>query len=353
MAQGSAWARRGRHLRGASRVAVAFGVVLLFAGLYLPALGPVPTVVGHATASGTGGGGNGPHPLVNVTVNMTDAPGYTPPYLSVPAGDTVNLTLVNQGQYNHTFTLLNPPNVVLNRSLTPTQLQSYFAKNGSQLNVSVAPGTTAHANLSFGSNVAGDSFEFVSVVPFQFEAGMLGFLNVTGAPTGPGQAANISTAVSALEFVPDEVQINVTTFPVTLDVAISNLGSNYHTWFLEGQPNYTLNSGNFSSYFTSHPPLASVSVPTSPGTVVWANFTVKAAGIYEYICTVPGHFANGMYGFLYVGVPAPAPPVVPSSAIVTPWVLYGGVGLLGVGGLLAAAALLVGRFPRAPPPSGH
>jgi hypothetical protein len=59
-----------------------------------------------------------------------------------------------------------------------------------------------------------------------------------------------------------------------------------------------------------------------------------------------------MNGFLYVGVPLPAPVLPPSTAIVSVWVLYSGGGLLGLGGLLAGAGLLVGRFPRSPPPSG-
>ncbi|HTT26673.1 MAG TPA: hypothetical protein VMH90_06925, partial [Thermoplasmata archaeon] len=115
---------------------------------------------------------------------------------------------------------------------------------------------------------------------------------------------------------------------------------------------YTLLPGNFTQYFQAHPPAASVDVPTQPGAFVWANFTLKSPGTYEFICNVPGHFTAGMFGFLYVGVPLPPPVIPPSTAIVSVWILYSGGGLLGVGGILAAAGLLVGRFPRSPPPSG-
>jgi uncharacterized cupredoxin-like copper-binding protein len=349
MDRGTSRAGRGRHLRRLSRVAFALGVVLLFAGWLAHPGTPVPTVLGRAYAAASGGGGHTGSAVVNLTLNLTDAPSYTPADLLAPAGDTINLTLVNQGEIVHTFTLSNNANLVLNRSWTPGDLNSYLIKNGSQVNVSVAPGATVHTNVSSQSSQAGDSYEFFSAEPYQFQAGMFGFLNFTGAPTGPGVVANISTAATELAFVPDAVEINTSSFPVAIDLQISNLGSNSHTWWLEAQPNYSLNPGNFTDYFNAHPPLADVNVPTSPGAVVWANFTILHPGVYEYICTIPGHFSSGMNGSLYVGVPAPIPAAPLSTAIVMPWVLYGGFGLLGVGAVLAGAALLVGR---SPPPTG-
>jgi hypothetical protein len=81
---------------------------------------------------------------------------------------------------------------------------------------------------------------------------------------------------------------------------------------------------------------------------VWGNFTVKAACVYQYICTISGHFANGMTGDLYVGVPPPPPVPAPSTAIVDTWVLVGSGVLLGIGVLVAVVAAYVGRFPKAP-----
>jgi len=118
------------------------------------------------------------------------------------------------------------------------------------------------------------------------------------------------------------------------------------------QADVNLTPGNFSSYFSVHAPLASVTVPTTPGQVIWANFTIPKAGVYQFVCEIPGHFAAGMVGYLYVGVAPPAVAPPPSTAIVEPILLLGGGALLGIGAFLALSASLVGRFPpRAP--SGH
>jgi hypothetical protein len=81
---------------------------------------------------------------------------------------------------------------------------------------------------------------------------------------------------------------------------------------------------------------------------VWANFTVPGPGVYQYICTVSGHFANGMTGFLYVGVVPPPQAAPPSTAIVESWVLVGSGMLLAVGIVVAVATMFVGRIPTAP-----
>ncbi len=351
MSTSPAGPRPARRLRKGARDLLVLGVALVLVGLVLFPRAPVP-LLGRANGAG-GGGGGGLLPPLNLTLNLTDAPAFDPGVLLVPVSTELHLTLQNLGDYNHSFTLLNRPNFRLNSSWSPAELDAYFHANGSQANVTVAPGGSALLNLSFQAEQAGFSFEFVSVVPYQFEAGMSGFLNVTGPPSGPGVVANVSTSASALAFVPDEVAINASSYPVTVDIAVSNLGSNVHTFWLEGQPNETLLSSNFTTYFQQHPPLASLDVPTTPGTIAWANVSFPAAGVYQYICTVPGHFAAGMTGYFYVGVPAPAVPIPPSTAIVSVWVLWGGAAALVVGSLLAAVALIVGRFPRGPAPPAH
>ena len=57
-----------------------------------------------------------------VTLNMTDAPAFTPRSLIAAAGGTLSIHLVNRGVYNHTFSLSKVPNVVLSSSLTPAAL---------------------------------------------------------------------------------------------------------------------------------------------------------------------------------------------------------------------------------------
>ena len=280
-----------------------------------------------------------------VTVNMTDTPRFDPRSLVGTSDSTLSVHLVNQGAYNHTFTVSRVPRFVLNTSWTPAELSAWFVANGSLANVSVAPGQQAYANVSLNASTGGDSFEFVSLVPFQFQAGMYGFLNVTNS--GPGLRLSENTTDS-LQFVPNQLAATPAHYPATIDVLVTNTGSFAHTFTLAGQSNYTLSPANFTAYFAAHPPLVSANVPAGAGSTAWANFSVPAAGVYQYICEVPGHFASGMTGYLYVGVPVPALPKPPSTAIVETWVLEGSGVLLAIGVLLALVASLTGRFPRRP-----
>ena len=321
------------------------GLLVLTAGLpSAAALGALPTapMIGYA------------HPEsvdTNATVNLTDAPAFVPNALSANPNSTFSLKLVNQGAFNHTFTLSKVPNVVLNTSWSPSSLDSFFADNGSLANVSVAPGATAYANVTFNASVSGDTFEFVSVVPYQFQAGMYGFL--TMAITGPGLELMENTTDS-FAFVPAVLAANATHYPIKLDVLVTNQGSLAHTFTVSPLSNYTLSPANFTSTFATNAPLVSQSINSGVGTTAWANFTVRGPGVYQYICTVPSHFANGMTGFLYVGVPAPPPTAPPSTAVVDTWILVGSAVLLGIGVVVAIVAAYTGRFPSKPAgPDGH
>jgi len=294
------------------------------------------------------------HPLAgneNATVNLTDAPSFSPQFLSFPAGTSISLHLVNTGGYAHTFTLSKTPNARLSPSLSPAGVYAFFQNNGTLANVSLAPGGEGWANLTFNESEGFDDFEFASVVPYQFQAGMYGFLNLTSTAAGLLLSENTTNTPG---FVPNLLSATPAHFPVTIDVLVTNQGDLGHTFTLASQSNVTLLVSNYSSYFLAHPPLADSSVPASAGGTVWANFTIFAPGVYQYICTITGHFAAGMYGFLYVGVPVPAVASPPSTAIVEEWVLVGSAVLLGIGVVIAMVAALAGRFPpRTSPPHGH
>jgi len=318
----------------------------LLAGLLLATVG-LPSVAGLASLHSA--------PLVGyarpavagstVQVNLTDAPAFSPKFLNVPAGSTVELQLHNLGHYNHTFTLSRTANALLSPTASPSQVYQFFQQNGTLANVSLAPGGQGWANLTFNASSGLSFFEFASVVPYQFQAGMWGLLNITSV--GPGLLLSDNTTDN-LQFVPSVLAASPSHYPVALDVLVTNEGSFGHTFSVSAQANVTLSPTNFTQYFAQHAPLISVSVPTGAGTTVWANFTVPGPGIYQYICEVPGHFASGMAGLLYVGVPVPAAPTPPSTAVVETWVLAGSAILLGIGVALAAIASFTGRFPRAP-----
>jgi uncharacterized cupredoxin-like copper-binding protein len=280
-----------------------------------------------------------------VNLSLTDAPAFSPQFLNVPAGSTVDLRLHNLGQYNHTFTVSAKPNVRLAPTSSPAQVFQFFRLNGTLANVSLGPGNQGWANLTFNASSGLSSFEFASVVPYQFQAGMWGLVNVTSV--GPGLRLSENTTDS-LQFVPSVLAASPAHYPTDLNVLVTNQGSFGHTFSVAAESNVTLFPGNFSKYFAQHPPLVSVNVPSGAGMTVWANFTVSGPGIYEYICEILGHFASGMSGLLYVGLPVPAPPTPPSSAVVDTWVLAGSGILLGIGVAFAAVASFTGRFPRAP-----
>jgi plastocyanin len=339
-------ASKGSLWRGAKACAVV-GALLLLAAVPLTAAHPIP-VARQESSGGGPGGGPGNRTMVNLTA--TDAPAFTPASVTVTPGALVEFRITSTGSLDHTFTLAKSPNHRLAQNITPTQLNDYLNANGSFVNLSLSPRSVSFANVSLPSDSGGDSFEFLSAIPYQFQAGMFGFLNVSAVPTGPPVVLAVSALSGTTQWDPAALAVNVTSYPVAVTVQVTNLGTAGHTWWLSPFPNYNLSSGNFTAFFQAHPPLAAVNLASSAGGVVDANFTISQPGVYEYICTIPGHFANGMFGFVYVGVPAPAPPASPGTAIVQEGVLAVGAAFLGVAGLLSVVASFTGRFPR--PPNG-
>lgn len=283
-----------------------------------------------------------------VAVNMNDAPAYTPRALNGSAAATLSVHLVNLGVYDHSFTLSKVPNIVLSPTWSPARLDSFFAKNGSLANVSVAPGASAWANVTFNDSVGGDSFEFVSQVPYQFQAGMWGFVNLSAS--GPGAQLTENTTDSP-GFIPTVLSASAPHFPLVVDVLVTNLGNDGHTFTVSPLSNYTLSPANFTATFVTNAPLVNQVIPSGAGASAWANFTVRAPGVYQYICTVPGHFADGMTGLLYIDVTPPPVTSPPSTAIVDAWLLVGSAVLLGIGVVVAVVAAYAGRFPG--PSAGH
>jgi uncharacterized cupredoxin-like copper-binding protein len=334
--------------RSLRRAATAFGVLALF----LLVLGlPLAAPIAHAEARGAAleteyGRAAAAPPPVHYWLTMTDAPAFLPSALGgVDAGAAVTIHFNNTGTYAHSFAIEKTANFLLNHSWSPPQLSSYFATNGSLANATVAAGGSASVNFTLPPAV-GASYEFVSTEPYQFQAGMRGFLNTTA---GPGVTLTEQTS-DQLRFLPDQLVVNATTYPVVVDVQISNGGSDGHTWTLAPQANVFPTSQNYSSYLLLHPPLANAQI-TGPGVVVWANFTIAQQGEYEYFCTISGHFAAGMNGTLFVGVQPPAQAAPPSTAIVQTTILMGAGALLLVGVVLALATTWMGRFP--PKAAGH
>lgn len=344
-----------RTLRRAAIATLVTSVVLLAA--VLPLVAPVARAIQEGQQLGQPRVSAAPAvpPHVNVTINTSNVPAFVPNAIHVTSGQNLTITLNNNGTYDHTFTLSSNGSERFPLNWSPTELSAYFSAHPPLLNVTMPGMSSEVVNLSVNASMAGGHFEFVSLVPYQFQAGLYGFLNVT-PPVTTQLTFYVNATATSLRFVSDELNASSEkSFPFAVTVYFGNLGSLSHTFTLSPLPNYNLSSANYTAFFTQHLPLVSIPVPTTTGTYNNGSFVISAPGYYEYICTIPGHFASGMDGFLYAGIPTPPPPVTPvvSTALVQTEVLIGGGSLLGIGVVLAAAASIAGRVPPPKPGEGH
>ncbi|MGD0718191.1 MAG: multicopper oxidase domain-containing protein [Thermoplasmata archaeon] len=319
------------------------------AGLLLAGIGVPGTAFAMNGFSGGPRVGEG-HPIPlsggtqQVRIVMSDTPAYSPSAITANVSSNLSVDVVNNGSLAHTFTISPVTNFEIPKNWTPAQLDDFYTMEGALANVNVSAGQQVWANFSLNSSVAPGSYEFYSLIPYQFQAGMSGTILVQG---GPGIALSENTT-DGLMFVPNILSVTPTTYPVTVDVLVTNLGNDGHTFTISPLSNVTILPSNFTQFFQQHSPVANSQVPPGAGGTVWANFTIDAPGVYQYICTITGHFANGMTGELYVGVAVPPTPPSPSTAIVQVGILIGGAVLLGIGVAIVVLAAFTGRLPPKP-----
>jgi plastocyanin len=122
------------------------------------------------------------------------------------------------------------------------------------------------------------------------------------------------TAVAGFTFTPNAIE----DVPVGANITVTFTDNDAvdHTFTIIGKQGWVIPSSYSSDQidslaFGSTPtailkPLNATSVGTS-GDQVTGYFTSPAApGWYEFVCTEPGHFQNGMYGFISFGEALPA-----------------------------------------------
>ena len=107
-----------------------------------------------------------------------------------------------------------------------------------------------------------------------------------GASGGTG---DISAAAEEFSFSPDAWMAGAGS-EVTLQ--FDNQGSEFHTWVIVNSPIES------ESELSEDLIVFETSAPAS--TAVTVTFTAPAAGTYQVICEVPGHFSAGMEGLLTV-----------------------------------------------------
>ncbi len=206
---------------------------------------------GHAIPAGNG--------TKVVQVVMSDAPAYAPASFTANVSSNLSVDLFNNGSLAHTFTVSPVPNYVIPQNWTPSQLDQFYATEGALANVNVSAGEHAWANLTLDASISPGAYEFYSLIPYQFQAGMSGKILVQG---GPGIELSENTTDS-LSFVPNILNPTPTSYPVTIDVLVTNLGNDGHTFTMSPLSNVTLLPSNYTQFFQQHSPLTSA--PFRPG----------------------------------------------------------------------------------------
>jgi len=150
---------------------------------------------------------------------------------------------------------------------------------------------------------------------------LLGILTVTGAFVGldavrAAEAQGLSTATTSsiavttttsTTFSPNEFQDVAPNTTVT--VAITDASAEAHTFTIIGKQGWVIPPAITPTAFDqlvygSSPAVVFNYNVSSAGTVT-VTFTSPPTGWYEFVCTEPGHFTSGMYGFIAFGMNLP------------------------------------------------
>ncbi|MCI4325491.1 MAG: hypothetical protein L3J81_02255 [Thermoplasmata archaeon] len=125
-------------------------------------------------------------------------------------------------------------------------------------------------------------------------------------------ASGVRTAASGVDFlnvsVSDQLAFTTNIGEVqpgdSVHVTVTQLGTIPHTFTLSPTAGYTFpttdTASDLTAYFSSHAPIVNIQVGATTGAKFYANFTAPAVGVYEYVCTEPGHFPS-MSGLLGSG----------------------------------------------------
>ena len=143
----------------------------------------------------------------------------------------------------------------------------------------------------------------------------LGSVGAFAAPRpGPSPLTSDATgtivvaAVADYGYQPDLIQ-NV---PVNANITVTFTDDDVlqHTFTISSREGFVIPAGDsdaqLTQFFVSYPAQFSATVNGS-GEQSIKNFTSPATpGWYEFVCTISGHFQNGMYGFIAFGEDLPS-----------------------------------------------
>ncbi|HXW67758.1 MAG TPA: sulfocyanin-like copper-binding protein [Thermoplasmata archaeon] len=130
----------------------------------------------------------------------------------------------------------------------------------------------------------------------------------TAVRTDASDAVSV-TAVSGFSFTPNAVQGLPTNATITLTFTDSD--SLDHTFWIIGKQGWVIppsySSGQLEALAFGHlpPALVGANASANGGQNITTFTSPSAPGWYEFVCTEPGHFQNGMYGFIAFGMNLP------------------------------------------------
>jgi nitrite reductase (NO-forming) len=319
---------------------------------------PAPTQPGAASAQ-----------VTRLTVTATEtASAYTlaPATLTVPAGQPVELTLINKGASIHNWAAPGLAATALQVLSMPKDLPAVFLQDVSTLIKEGHPileaGPNQRAVIRFTPLAAG-TYQTLCTIPGHKEMGMVGTLVVTGdrlrlgrgaaaavrsngqgldAVQGTGGAAPIDPALAHVTRLPQPavapplphrpptlVHVTLTTKEVTGYLAD---GKPYRFWTFNGSvpgpmirvrqgdtvevtlknaPDSTV-SHSIDFHAASGPDAGGDATQVAPGQSATFRFKALNPGVYLYHCMtdpVAEHIANGMYGLVVVEPPGGLPHV--------------------------------------------
>lgn len=119
--------------------------------------------------------GRTPQPINEVTLQLTDF-AYSPPSFTIPVGEPVTLTLVNNGAVEHDF-VIEKVNVKfdLKQDGGSTEHQMHGAEENYDLHISAMPSKTSVAQIAIDEP---GTYKFFCSVEGHLEAGMVGEMTV-------------------------------------------------------------------------------------------------------------------------------------------------------------------------------
>ena len=138
----------------------------------------------------------------------------------------------------------------------------------------------------------------------------LGALRETQAQSLPTLTTNSIdvTATTSLSYAPNEFQDVATN--ASISVSFTDASSLAHTFTIIGKEGWvipsTISPTDFDKLVYGSSPKVLYNLNISSAGTTPGNFTSPGPGWYEFVCTEPGHFASGMYGFIAFGMNLPS-----------------------------------------------